>query len=187
MQLKLKLTDHRKILCAVCADRKMRQLRHDGVAKALHWDLCGQYEFERNDKWYEHSPENVEDNEKCKLLWDFSIQTDRKLDHNRPDIVLVDKQSKSCLIIDVACPNDWRVESKQEEKVNKYLDLAFQIKKLWKMKRVKVVPIVIGALGTVPKKPEEHLTDINVGIELAALQKTVLLGSARILRRVLEI
>ena len=27
--------------------------------------------------------ENVEDNEKCKLLWDFSIQTERKLDHNR--------------------------------------------------------------------------------------------------------
>ena len=93
----------------------------------------------------------MEDNEKCKLLWDFSIQTDKKLYHNRPDIVLVDKQSKSCLIIDVACPNDWRVESKQEEKVNNYLDLAFEIKKLWKMKRVKVALIVIGALGTVPK------------------------------------
>ena len=80
------------------------------------------------------------------------------------------------------------VESKQEEKVNTYLDLAFEIKKLWKMKRVNVVPIVIRALGTVPKKLEEHLvTDINVGIELAALQKTVLLGSARFLRRVLEI
>ena len=197
MQLQLKLIDHRKILCAdrqtvnhllgecpKLAQKEYRR-RHDGVAKALHWDLCGQYEFERSDKWYEHSPENVDDDEKGKLLWDVSIQTDKKLDHNRPDIVLVDKQSKSCLIIDVACPNDWRVESKQ--KVNKYLDLAFEIKKMWNMKRVKVVPIVIGALDTVPKKFEEHLTDINVGIELAALQKTVLLGSARILRRVLEI
>ena len=55
------------------------------------------------------------------------------------------------------------------------------------MKGVKVVNIVIGALGTVPKKLEEHLTDINVVIELATFQKTVLLGSARILRRVLEI
>ena len=107
--------------CPKLAQKEYRR-RHDGVAEAyinLHWDLCGQYEFERSDKWYEHSPENVEDNEKCKLLWDFLIQTDKKLDHNRPDIVLVDKQSKSCLIIDVACPNDWRVESKQEEKVNK--------------------------------------------------------------------
>ena len=44
-----------------------------------------------------------------------------------------------------------------------------------------IIIIIIGALGTVPKKLEEHLTDINVAIELAALQKTVLLGSARIL------
>ena len=73
----------------------------------------------------------------------------------------------------------WRVESKQEEKVNKYLDQAFEIKNLWKMKRVKVVPIVIGALGTVPKKLEEHQTDINVGIELAALQKTVAAGISK--------
>ena len=88
--------------------QKEYRRRHDGVAEAqLHWDsVCGQYEFEWSDKWYEHSSENVVNNEKCKLLWDFSIQTDKKLDHNRPDIVLVDKQSKCCLIIDVACPND---------------------------------------------------------------------------------
>ena len=65
--------------------------------------------------------------------------------------------------------------------------IAFEIKKLWKIKRVKVVPIDIAALGTVPKKLEEHLSDVNVGIELAALQKTVLLGSARILRRVISL
>ena len=58
----------------------------------------------------------------------FDTNRLKKLDYNRPDIVLVDKQSKSCLIIGVACPNDWRVESKQEEKVNKYLNLAFEIK-----------------------------------------------------------
>ena len=74
--------------CPKLAQKEYRR-RHDGVAKALQWDSCGQYEFERNDKWYEHSPENVEDNEKCKLLLDFSIQTNRKLDRNRPGIVKV--------------------------------------------------------------------------------------------------
>ena len=58
--------------CPKLAQKEYRR-RHDGVAEALHWDLCGQYEFERSDKWYEHSPENVENNEKCKLLSDFSI------------------------------------------------------------------------------------------------------------------
>ena len=40
-----------------------------GVAKALLWDLCKQYRFERSDKWYEHIPKNVEDNENFKFLW----------------------------------------------------------------------------------------------------------------------
>ena len=131
--------------------------------------------------------QKVEDNENYKLLWDFSIQTDKKLDHNRPDMVFVDKQNKNCLIIDIACPGDRRVDIKQEEKINKYLDLAIEIKELWKMKRVKVVPVVIGVLGTIPKRLEDYLRNINAGIELAALQRTVLLGSARILRRVLEV
>ena len=41
-----------------------------------------------------------------------------------------------------ACPGDRRVDIKQEEKVNKYLDLAIEIQELWKMKRVKVVPLL---------------------------------------------
>ena len=55
------------------------------------------------------------------------------------------------------------------------------------MKCVKVVPLVIGVLGTIPKRLEDYLRNINCGIELAALQRTVLLGSASILRRVLEV
>ena len=69
-----------------------------------------------------------------KLLWDFSIQTDKKLDHNHPNIVFVYKQNKNCLIINIACPSDRRVDIKQEEKVNKYLDLTVEIKALWKIK-----------------------------------------------------
>ena len=46
---------------------------------------------------------NVEDNENFKLLWDFSIQIDKKLDHNRPDIVLVDKQNKNFLMYHKYC------------------------------------------------------------------------------------
>ena len=101
--------------------------------------------------------------------------------------MFVDKQNKNCLIIDIACPGDRRVDIKQEEKINKYFDLAIEIKELWKVKRVKVVAVVIGVLGTIPKRLEDYLRKIKAGIELAALQRTVLLGSARILRRVLEV
>lgn len=38
-----------------------------------------------------------------KILWDFTIQTDKKLPHNKPDIVVVEKTSRTCQIIDVQC------------------------------------------------------------------------------------
>ena len=37
------------------------------------------------------------------------------------------------------------------------------------MESVKVVPNIIRALGTIPKRMEEYLRNINAGIELAAL------------------
>ena len=42
-----------------------------------------------------------------------------KLDHNRLDIMRVDQQNKNCLITDIACPCDKRVDIKQEIN-NKY-------------------------------------------------------------------
>ena len=42
-----------------------------------------------------------------------------KLDHNRLDIVCVDQQNKNCLITDIACPCDKRVDIEQEIN-NKY-------------------------------------------------------------------
>ena len=53
-------------------------------------------------------------------------------------------------------PVDHRVKLKENEKMDKYLDLAREVKKLWNMK-VKVIPIVVGALGTVPKGLEKGL------------------------------
>ena len=53
-----------------------------------------------------------------------TIQTDYRIDHSKPDIVLLNKKDKSCLIIDIAsCPFDTRVFSKEKEKIKNYRDL----------------------------------------------------------------
>ena len=41
------------------------------------------------------------------------MQTESKIEHNRPDIVVIEKKSKTCYIIDVACPFDTRIEKKE--------------------------------------------------------------------------
>ena len=45
---------------------------------------------------------------------------------------------------------DHRINLKESEKKDKYLDLSRELKKLWNVK-VTIVPIVIGVLGTVTK------------------------------------
>ena len=72
--------------------------------KTLHWDLSRQYGFNSGGKWFQHYPKNVLKNDKAKIFLNFTIQTDRKISHNRPDIVVIDKKTNECHIVDVACP-----------------------------------------------------------------------------------
>ena len=52
--------------------------------------------------------------------------------------------------------------------------------------KVTIVPIVIGAFGTVTKVLLKGLEDLEVGGWVETIQTTALLKTARILRRVLE-
>ena len=80
------------------------------MGKIVHWRLTRKCNFEAGDKWYEHEPENVLENEIWKILWDFSIQTDHVIEARRLDLVVVDKKERKCKIIDFAVPGDRRIE-----------------------------------------------------------------------------
>ena len=90
-----------------------------------------------------------------------------------------------CKIVDFAVPADHRINLKESEKKDKYLDLAREMKKLWNMK-VMIVPIVIGALGTITKGLLKGLGDLEIGRRVESIQTTALLRTARILRGVQE-
>ena len=70
----------------------------------------------RDEKYYNHEPQPVYECTKNKLLWDLKIQTDNKIEHNKADIMVLDKIERKWLIIDVACPSDARVKDKRERK-----------------------------------------------------------------------
>ena len=82
-------------------------------------------------------------------------------------------------------PVDRKINLKESEKNDNYLDFARELKKLWNMK-VTIIPIVIGALGTITKGLLKGLEDLEVGGQVETIQTTALLRTARILRRVLE-
>ena len=58
---------------------------------------------------------------------------------------------------------------------------------MWELRCAKVVPVVIGALGSVINDLECWIENMDIMPELGVLQKTALLGTARILRKVLEL
>ena len=87
--------------------------------------------------------------------------------------------------MDFAVSADLRIKLKECEKKDKYLDLTRELKKLWNIK-VTIIPIVIGAFGTVTKGLLKGLENLEVGGRVETIQTTALLRTARILRSVQE-
>ena len=101
-------------------------------------------------------------------------------------MVVVDEKERSCKIIDCAAPGDSRIEEKEKDKMEKYQDLGRELQKIWNVK-VKIIPLVVGSLGAIPKEFGNRLKQIGIIARTAQVQKTVLLGTVGILRNVLEI
>ena len=99
---------------------------------------------------------------------------------------VVDKKETICKIIDFAIASDRRIEDKVKDNKEKYQDLGRELQKIWNVK-VKIVPLVIGSLGAIPKQFGNRLKQIGITAGTAQIQKTVLLGTAGILRKVVEI
>ena len=76
-----------------------------------------------------HNPTSVLQNETHKLLWDFDIQTDHLILTRQPDLIIIKKKKKrNFKIVDFAVPINHRVKLKENEKKDKYLDLARELK-----------------------------------------------------------
>ena len=73
---------------------------------------------------------------------------------------------------------------KEVEKILKYEDLTIEIQRMWNVE-TKVIPVKIGATGTISKSFRKYVSNIPGKHEVKELQKTAILGTAHILRKVL--
>uniref|UniRef100_A0A1X7T566 Uncharacterized protein n=1 Tax=Amphimedon queenslandica TaxID=400682 RepID=A0A1X7T566_AMPQE len=105
------------------------------------------------------------------------------IDHRKPDILIIDLVQRRGWIIDVAIPGDCRVTKKEEEKVNKYQGLRLEIIRSWSLRQVDIIPVVVGAVS---RNIERWLEKLGVVIRVEHIQKTVLLGTANIIRRTIQ-
>ncbi|XP_024121103.1 uncharacterized protein LOC112142083 [Oryzias melastigma] len=158
---------------------KANMENHNQVAGIIYRNMYRIWTGNPKVKW--ETPQKVLENERAKILMDFQIQTDRMVMENQPDIVVVDKEQRKAVVVDVAVPSHGNIKKKEHEKLEKYQGLREELEKAWKVK-VTVVPVVIGALGAVTSKLEEWLQQIPGKTSDISVQKRAELGAAKILQ-----
>ena len=188
--------------CSKLAGRDYLE-RHNRLASLVLWSLCRVHGIPCEDKYIcdpilEHTKTNdtVQEHpvpkdyvseargtsdahispqdQKIKILWDFTIRCDRFIEHRRPDIVLVEGPAKKALIIGIAVPGDPCVVEKEVER--------------WQVE-TEIVPVVVGTLRTVSKQLPGYLDTIGITsyCSVSELQKNALFCSAAIPRNVLDL
>jgi len=111
--------------------------------------------------------------------------TDREVTASRPDIIIKNKNEKRCTLIDVAIPADRNVVQKEAEKKLKYKSLCTETQRLSNLKCT-IVPVIIGANGIVTRSLKNNLETIPGNHSTDSLQKTAILGTSHIIRKVLQ-
>ena len=138
-------------------------------------------------KWWCHVPAQVVENHQVKILWDFNIYCDIFISARRPDLTIVEKTKNLVTLVDVAIPADKRILEKEQEKITKYQDLRTELEYLWN-KKTRIIPVVIGALGAMSNHFHDFIKQLDLhSVNQYVLQKTAILATVTILRRVLQL
>lgn len=161
--------------------------RHNSVAALVHKQICMAYGITTSERQWLYRPQPVVTSGNVKILWDVDIRTDRVISAHRPDIVIHDSGERSALVIDVAIPADVNIVDKEREKILKYVDLRLELQKIWNLRSIKCIPIVIGVLGSFTPNLPKYLETLPGVHKIGPLLKAALLGSAHLMRRSLSI
>ena len=98
-------------------------------------------------------------------MCNFPIQTDKTLEHNGPDITVIDKKRKKCLLIDSTWLFDTRIEKKEKENCTNYTALKYKTAIIWKTRKVGVIVV----LGPVAKHFQKKFEKLDLDFTIEAL------------------
>jgi hypothetical protein len=105
------------------------------------------------------------ENDNYKLYFDRTVLTDIHIQHNRPDIIILNKQQKQAYLLDIAVPNSHNITQTYNTKINKYLELSVAMRNLWSLEKNSILPLIISATGIVPQSLFKNLKilDLHIG------------------------
>ena len=109
---------------------------------------------------------------------------------NKPDIIVVGKINKTANLIEFAVPNDYNIFNKHLQKIGAYTNLSCEINTLWNLKKMKITPVIVGAMETFYQKFDDDISKLglmNHKFRVEEAKKIALLGTAHIIRSFLQI
>ena len=104
-----------------------------------------------------NEPEYIRKIDNMEYWWNLPIKTITKVPYNKPDLLVWDRTNKICTVVEFSCPSDINIGTKVEEKNNHYAPLIRNMQIMYPEYRFNMVPIIIGALGYVPKCLQEYM------------------------------
>jgi hypothetical protein len=144
--------------CRICGTEREYKKRHDVFAKIIHMNLAVKFNLlKETQPHYIYKPESCLENDNYKLYFDLTVLTDIHIQHNRPDIIILNKQQKQAYLLDIAVPNSHNITQTYNTKINKYLELSVAMRNLWSLDKISILPLIISATGIVPQSLFKNL------------------------------
>ena len=163
---------HSVCSCPHLAPTLYLETRHNQTARIIHQELL------QNDK-LDFNPQRVTQKDQLELWWEIDAKTVTKVKKNKPDMMLWDREQKTCQLIEITVPLDTNLKEAYHLKEIKYIPLISEMQRLYKEYKFSTTIITIGALGAVPKilkhnleklpLPKERIDIIIQRIQRAAL------------------
>ena len=162
--------------------------RHNKLCKYIHWILCKEYQLPLEEKVWEHEPADICGNEEVTIYYDKVLPTGRYIENSavKPDLTIWNKTARTALLIEVSVPSDYGINAAERVKKTKYLPLMEDLKSSWKLHRIDIIPIIVGATGVVKKNLKDFCAKIPGNPAVLELQIAAILGSKTILKRTLS-
>jgi hypothetical protein len=156
--------------------------RHDIFAKIIHMNLAVKFKLLKDTQpHYIYKPESC-----LELYFDRTVLTDIHIQHNRPDIIILNKQQKQAYVLDIAVPNSHTYNTK----INKYLELCVAMRNLWCSEKKSILSLIISAAEIEPQ-PQSLFKNLKIldleNTLVVEIQKGILLYSCHIVRKFLNI
>jgi hypothetical protein len=91
--------------------------RHDIFAKIIHMNLAVKFNLLKDTQPH------------------YIYKPDIHIQHNRPDIIILNKQQKQAYLLDIAVTNSHNITQTYNTKINKYLELSVAMRNLWSLEK----------------------------------------------------